>query len=276
MTKPLEQFVKINRVRFTSEKTMVRAVHCSDVLRTSKLSSTLKLETLLFDRVPLFYRDPDKIYGRLKDGYFATAFSETLHMLPNSSHFRNSHMGEIFAMLFAEEIMGLRRIYSKLSTLTTQNSNAYKMDLVMYDPNTQPVEIVFVEVKSSDKFSVDGSPVNHDKSCFSSLFSSINGYKAGDAEYDLTAARDNLKNLASNEQERVRESLKPYSGANIRTVGIVVIDNTTYNDAEIDVLATRKNNKSFDVDVVAVERFGDLADTVFTKLEHLRQAICTL
>lgn len=275
MAGDLEQFVRVNRARFTCSRSMVRTVYCSDIVCNGLINTNLKLEKLLFDRTPLFYRRPEQILDRLKDGYFATAFSETLHMLPNSTHFRQSHMGEILAMLFAEEVMGLRQIYSKLSSLSTQNSNAFKMDLVMYDPATRPVDIVFGEVKCSDKFSQDGNPVGHDKSCFSSLFESVNSYGESDQAYDLTAARDNLHTLPVDERERVRESLKPYSNANIRTVGIVVIDNTTYHDEEVSILATRKNKKTFDVDVVAVERFGNLADTVFSKLEELRKAICT-
>jgi hypothetical protein len=115
--------------------------------------------------------------------------------MPKSEGFRESHFGEILATIFAEEVMGLRQIYSKLSLLSSENSNAYKMDLILYDPTCDPVDIVLGEVKSSPKISSDGKPVGHSKSCFPSLFTSINEYSQDDSKYDLTAARDNINNL---------------------------------------------------------------------------------
>jgi hypothetical protein len=148
------------------------------------------------------------------------------------------------------------------------------MDLVLYDPNTDPVDIVFGEVKSSPKQSSDSKPVGHDKSCFPSLFNSINEYCENDSKYDLTAARDHVNSLPSPDRERVVNALKPYSNAKIRVVGIVVIDATTRNDEELSVLATRRNETTFDVDVVGVENFLDVADSVYSKLERLRDAAC--
>jgi len=270
---PLAPFVKVNRARFSCAKTMLRTVFCSELVRSSAEAS-ITLDHLIFDRTPLFYREPKKIINDLQYGYFVTPISDTLRRLPQSPSFRESHFGEILATIFAEEVMGLRRIYSKLSLLTSENSNAYKMDLVLYDPSTDPVDIVFGEVKSSPKVSPDGQPVRHDKSCFSSLFSSINGYSEDDSKYDLTAARDNVDNLQSPERERVLKSLMPYSGARTRIAGIAVIDYTTKHDSELSLLATRKNPTSFDVDVVGVENFADVADSVYSKLERLRQASC--
>jgi hypothetical protein len=271
---PLSPLIKINRAKFSCTKTMVRTVFCSELMR-SHPEARANLDKLVTDKAPLFYRKPEHIIQTLQFGYFATAISETLGQLPQSPSFRESHFGEILATIFAEEVMGLRRIYSKLSLLTSENSNAYKMDLVLYDPNTNPVDIVFGEVKSSPKQSPDGKPVGHDKSCFSSLFNSINGYSEDDSKYDLTAARDHIDScLSSSERERVLQSLMPYSNAKIRVAGIVVIDATTSNDNEVSVLATRKNATTFDVDIVGVEDFSDVADSVYSKLENLRNAAC--
>lgn len=270
---PLAPFVKVNRARFSCAKTMLRAVFCSELVRNSAEAS-ITLDHFICDRTPLFYREPEKIMNDLHLGFFTTAISDTLSRLPQSPSFRESHFGEILATIFAEEVMGLRRIYSKLSLLTSENSNAYKMDLVLYDPSTDPVDIVFGEVKSSPKFSPDGKPVGHDKSCFPSLFSSINGYSEDDSKYDLTTARDNVNHLPSSDKERVLRSLKPYSGARIRVAGITIIDHTTKHDSELTLLATRKNSISFDVDVVSIENFADVADSVYSKLENLRKASC--
>lgn len=270
---PLTPLIKVNRARFSCTKTMLRPVCCSEIIRRHP-ESVITLDGLVADKAPLFYRDPEHIIQTLQFGYFATAISETLRRLPQVPSFRESHFGEILATIFAEEVMGLRRIYSKLSLLTSENANAYKMDLVLYDPNTNPVDIVFGEVKSSPKNSSDGQPAGHDKSCFSSLFNSINVYSEDDSKYDLTAARDHVNSLPLPEKERVLDSLKPYSNAKIRLVGIIVIDSTTFDDAELSILATRKNPTAFDVDVVGIENYSDVADSVYSKLEKLREAAC--
>ena len=91
------------------------------------------------NRAPLFYRSPDQIADMLREGYFRTAFHETLLQLPTSTHFRDSHFGEILSAIFAEKVIGWRLIYSKLKLLTAENSNPYKMDLMFFDPNqSQP------------------------------------------------------------------------------------------------------------------------------------------
>jgi hypothetical protein len=270
---PFTQFVKVSRAKFGYSNGMLRTVYLSEVGYSSPAAT---LDTFVADKAPLFYRNPDKIIETLNQGFFTTAIKETLQRLPNSTSFQESHFGEIVATIFAEEVMGLRRIYSKLSLLTSQNSNVYKMDLILYDPNTDPVDIVFGEVKSSPKTSPNGVPVEHDKSCYASLFNSINKYSVSDQEYDLTLARDQVDKLPSPERERVKQALLPYSGAKIRIAGIVVIDNATKHDSEIRVLATRRNPIEFDVDVVGIEQFAKVADSVYTKLETLRKSACSL
>ena len=65
------------------------------------------------ERAPLFYRSPDDIANMLHAGYFRTAFREALLQLPTSTHFRDSHFGEILSGIFAEAAIGWRLLYSK-------------------------------------------------------------------------------------------------------------------------------------------------------------------
>lgn len=268
----LKHLVKVSRANFTCTKKMLRAVYLSEIVRSSQI---VNLEDYVVERVPFFYRESEKMIETLNHGLFTTMIKETLQRLPSSQSFQESHFGEIVATLFAEEIMGLRRIYSKLSLLTSQNSNAYKMDLILYDPGKDPIDIVFGEVKSSPKVSQNGTLPGHDSSCFASLFNSINKYSISDQEYDLTAARDNVEQLPPPERERVRKALMPYSGAKIRVAGIVVIDNSTKHDSELSVLATRKNSTKFDVDVVGIEQYAEVANSVYKKLEVVRKSVCS-
>lgn len=264
----VRQFVAVNRVPFSGVASPKRSVYMSELSRNA---NGISLEHYMAEKVPLFYRHVDSIARTLEQGYFLSAIQETLLKLPTSEHFRESHFGEIASAVFADEVMGLRKVYSKLRLLTSENSNAYKMDLVLYDPETDPVELLFAEVKSSPKTADEGLPAGHDSSCFASIFTSLNGYADRDLKFDLTAANDHLESLPCAEQERLRTALMPYSSTPKRYVAFAIIDTSTKCDDEVAVLATRRNDKKFDVDLVCMEGFPHIAQAVYEKLERLRE-----
>jgi hypothetical protein len=186
----LKPFISLSRVEMAFDgKTPRRKVFRSEIDRQVGEEA---LEGYMANRVPIFYRDPEAIAEDLRTrGYFLEAMADALARLPASEDFRNSHFGELLAAEFAVAAMGLRLLYSKLRLLTAENSNAYKMDVVMYDRSTDPVDLVFLEVKSSFKTSAV-SPAKHDKSIYADLFTSLRKYGKEDLRYDLTAARDRL------------------------------------------------------------------------------------
>lgn len=261
----IAQFFRVTRSNFTCKKKMLRCVYLSEIVTTGEAGS--ELEAYLADRVPLFYRTPERITSTLNAGYFLTAMKEALIRLPASESFRESHMGEILSGIVAEEVLGLPRLYSKLTLTTAENENPKKMDLLLYDPTTDPVELVLGEVKCSPK---DEHPALHHKSCFPSLFKSLNTYTAADIDFDLSAANDHLKTLPEPDAKRVRAALAPYAGTTVRYAGFIVIDHATKDPEEISLLATRSSTKTFDVDVLCVERFGSVADCVYSRLAELR------
>lgn len=264
MSHGLLHFIHAKRELVDGEKEAVRLVYRSEL---SAHGSQYSLHDYVSDRAPLFYRQLSAIFDDLRAGYFMTAVRTTLARLPTAESFRESHFGEIVAAIFAEEVMGLRRLYSKLSMLTAENANAYKMDLVMYDPSSDPLKFVFGEVKCSPKSEVDGLPAKHDLSCFPDLFSSMNSYTVADHSFDLTAARDNLGNIPEVDREKVRAALKPYSATLTSYAGFVVIDSSTYSADEAQVLRTRKNKKAFEVDIICVQSFPDVAKSVYASLQ---------
>ena len=268
----LSRFVRLSRARFACTKTMVRAIYVSELARYSDGD---RLESYIAEGIPFFYRDLPKIQSDLGSGYFVSSIKETLDRLPTRESFRESHFGEIAACLFAEEVLGLRKLYSKFSLLTAENSNAYKMDLLLYDPQSRPPEFVFGEVKSSPKRSLDGLPVGHDRSCFADIFRSLNSYSEDDQNFDLGCAKDRLNELPEPEQTLVRKALMPYADRRIRYAGFIVIDLSTRHDDETSVLATRRNSKVFDIDLVCVEQLPNVAHAAYDKLEQIRQA-CSL
>jgi hypothetical protein len=248
----------------------VRAVFATDIVRASSVADAPSIDAYLADRVPSFYRSPDVIAKRLQEGYMLTAVREALQALPTSESFQESHFAEIVASIVAEELLGLRVLYHKLRLNTSENSNPNKIDLVLYDPSKDPIELVLGEVKSSMKTAV---PASHDKSCFADLFNSMNKYSDTDKNFDLAAANAHLSRLPERDRELVRVALAPYSNAKTRYAGFTVIDARTRDDDELTVLATRKNTKQFEVDVLCVETLGELAKSVYERLERVRTSV---
>lgn len=265
----LNIFVRESRTRFSLDpsKTELRAVNISTILKNS---SDHNLADLVADRAPFYYREFDKVVESMQSGYFLTTIRETLKRLPNSNHFQDSHFGEILASIFVEDVIGLKKLYCKLSLNSSENQNAYKMDLLCYEQGSDPVKFVFCEVKSSNKHESEGMPPGHDKSCYADIFNSLRTYNEGDQSFDLTTLKDRLEINDEDEKKRVKDSLLPYANRTVGYVGIAVIDHSTYLEEEIPVLATRKSTKVFDVEVLCVEQYKDTSSQVYSILEKFK------
>lgn len=249
------QFLRAGRLRMQFDgKDTVRAVHRAEIARSTDVSS---LEAYMADRIPYYYKDPADIAATFEEGYFLSAIKEILKKLPSAENFQESHFGEILVGVYGEEILGLKRLYSKLTFLTAENANAFKMDVLFYRPGTDPVEFVFAEVKSSMKTAEDGLPAGHDAACFASLFSSFNRYKEGDLEFDLAMIKERMTDLPEPDREAILRSLLPHRPRLVRFAGFCVIDQSTHDESESALLATRKNDKAFDVDLLCVTQLPE-------------------
>lgn len=269
MPSGLSNFITTHRAKLTFASSGVRIVHRSAVAAEA---SGLKLAAYIADRAPEYYRSISDIIRELEGGPPLTVLKETLARLPTAESFQSSHFGEIAASLFAEEVMGLRRIYSKLSTLTAENANGYKMDLLLYDPSTDPITLVFGEVKSSDK-APGSDPAGHDRSCYASLFDSLREYSQEDLAFDMGAIKDRLSSLPESDRERIRAVLKPYTPREIRYAGFVVIDDGTFTQDEAAILSSRKSDKVFDVDLLGVDGYSVTAQGAFGRLRNVLDAL---
>jgi hypothetical protein len=182
----LQRFLRVTRAGVTCDKPPVRNVSRSDLAR---VDDDVELALFVADRAPLYYRDPELVIRDLREGNFLSAIRRTLLRLPTSAWFQKSHFAEIIASIFAEQVLGYTRLYCKLSTLTAENANANKMDLLLFDPNSQIPRFVFGEVKSSPKHAKGGLPANHRQGCFRDLLQTIDDYSTRDREFDLRHLR---------------------------------------------------------------------------------------
>jgi Cap4 SAVED domain len=261
------QFVHGGRLQMQFDgRKIVRAVHRAEVVRASELST---LEAYMADRVPYFYKDPSDIARTFEAGYFLSAVKDVLRKLPTAPSFQQSHFGEILAAVYAEEVLGLGRIYSKLAMLTAENANAFKMDVLFYRPGTDPVEFVFSEVKSSMKTADEGLPAGHDATCFANLFTSFNKYKEGDLEFDLDRIKERLSELPSSDREAIKQSLLPHRRRHVQYAGFCVIDSSTQDEQESALLATRRNAKTFDVELLCVAELPEVVGETYKMLSEV-------
>lgn len=263
----IAQFLHGGRVQLQFDgKRLLRTVHRSELLRTTDSST---LEAYMADRVPYFYKSPNAIADAFAEGYFVSAIKEVLRKLPSAESFQESHFGEILAGVYGEEILGLRRIYSKLALLTAENANAYKMDVLFYRPRTDPIQFVFAEVKSSLKTADDGLPARHDKSCFADLFNSLRRYSSGDLAFDLDRIKERLDDLPEPDRDAIRRALLPHRERMVQYAGFCVIDTSTHDENESAVLGTRRSLKVFDVDLICVAELPAIVDATYGKLSEV-------
>lgn len=266
----LSLFVRESRTKFVVDppQNEIRIVSISHI---DKAKDTRNLADFVADKAPLYYREFDKVVESLQTGYFLTMIQETLKKLPTSDHFKSSHFGEILASIFVEDIIGFKKLYCKLSLNTTENQHGFKMDLLCYVPGSNPVDFVFCEVKSSPKDVSDGMPPRHDKSCYADIFNSLREYNEGDKQFDLTIIKDNLDLNDEGEKNRVKASLLPYGIRNIGYIGIAVIDHSTFVKEEVPVLATRRSNKTFNVELLCVESYKEVSTEAYQILERYKK-----
>jgi hypothetical protein len=120
--RPFRQWVSRARSPVACEPPVQRRVYSSALEREA---NGYRLARYMADRAPSFYYDPRHIIKKIQLGYIGTAMEDVYRRLPTSKWFQQSHFAEILASIFAEEYIGWRPIYSKLSILSTENSNAY-------------------------------------------------------------------------------------------------------------------------------------------------------
>ena len=264
MNNGFEQFLVGGRLEMSFDgREPRRAVHCSEIVRASDVA---RLEDYMADRPPYFYKPASEIADAFRDGYFFSAIKQVLRKLPTAETFQDSHFAEILAGVYGEEILGLRRLYSKLALLTAENANAFKMDVLFYRPNTAPIQFVFAEVKSSTKTAEDGWPPGHDASCFASLFASLNKYKEADREFDLDRIKECMVDLPDADREAITRALLPHRARHVQFAGFCVIDISTRDLDEAAVLATRSNDKTFDVDLLCVAELPAVVAATYQRL----------
>lgn len=189
-------------------------------------------------QLPYFYR---KVEGIVAD--FASQHSALESVLalaasmPTAKSFQNSHCGEIMAAQFVEQHLNYKRLYSKLTLITSQNTNAHKMDGLFVDCATEPFKYLFVEAKSSILPTASSPTKTHRSGILKQMISSLEKYHDDDPRFELSRIRDNLAQSFPEEVACIiRRDLMPPGPSALDFVGITVTNHQTVNNDDDDFI----------------------------------------
>src|SRR3989442_10617363 len=108
------------------------------------------LAHLIAGQIPYYYRKPENIAADFSRRHNALdMIMELANKAPKTAKFRQSHCGEIFCSLYVEQVLGFRRLYSKLALTTSEDTNVHKMDAFFVDVTKTPFTYLEVEAKTS-------------------------------------------------------------------------------------------------------------------------------
>jgi len=211
-------------------------------------------------QLPHHYRTLEGITADFASGTSALeAVLALAAALPDSPSFQNSHGGEILAAHFVESHLGFRRLYSKLTLLSSQNTNAHKMDALFVRTSHDPFEYLFVEAKSSILPTEKTKTKSHRSGILKQMIESLETYGRDDPRFELSRIRDNLESkFTEHESIKIRADLVPPGPDNLRVMGVSVINAVTVNTEDDDFILCEPCETVFDYYALVVT---DLAST---------------
>lgn len=220
----------------------------------------------LSGQLPYFYRAPADIAAEIVARHHALeVLSDAVIRMPTSPKFQQSHCGEILATLFLEDILGLTRLYCKLSLKTAENSNVHKMDGFFVDLRKSPFEYYAVEAKCSILPTQKSRFSGHRFGILKQLVSSLNSYESQDRRFDLSLIRDHLEtpNFTRDQQKEIQRDLVPPGPRNLLYLGIASINKSTVNTEDDDYILSEPCSRNFSFYCIAVSDLKKLAESSY-------------
>ncbi len=227
-------------------------------------------------QIPYYYRTVEGIVADFTSQVSALeAVLDLATTVPTSTSFRNSHCGEILASHFVESRLGFRRLYSKLTLTTSQNTNVHKMDGLFVKTTVQPFQYLFVEAKSSILPTQATKTKTHRSGILTQMIDLLNAYSADDPRFELARIRDNLsKNFSDADRATIRSNLIPPGPDNLRLYGISVTNSQTINSDDDDFILSASCGATFEYYAIAVTNLAELASEAFGVWDKLKEAGC--
>jgi DNA-binding transcriptional MocR family regulator len=193
---------------------------------------------------------------------------------PTSPAFRNSHCGEILAAHFIESQLGYKRLYSKLTLTTSQNTNVHKMDGLFVKAGQQPFQYLFAEAKTSILPTTKTPTKKHKSGILNQMIGSLNAYSLDDPRFEFARIRDNLaKSFSDIDQKQIRSDLTPPGPENLKLLGVSVTNASTVNADDDDFILTAACSTPFDYYALVVTDLAALAAESYGYWDALKKAL---
>jgi hypothetical protein len=192
---------------------------------------------------------------------------------PTSPTFRNSHCGEILASHFVESKLNYKRLYSKLTLTTSQNTNVHKMDGLFVKTSPTPYEYLFVEAKTSILPTKLTPKKKHKSGILSQMIKSLNAYAADDPRFEFIRIRDNLAaNFSQAHQLQIKSDLTPPGPPNLKLLGISVTNASTVNSDDDDFILSTSCGAPFEYYALVVTDLATLATDSYGYWDSIKAA----
>jgi hypothetical protein len=221
----------------------------------------------LAGQLPQHYRSLEGIAADFSSGDSSLeAVLAMISCMPTVSSFQNSHCGEIAAAHYVEDHLGYKRLYSKLTMITSQNTNAHKMDGLFVKTDCDPFEYLFVEVKCSILPTSNTKTKTHRSGILKQMLSSLHSYHNDDPRFEYSRIRDNLeKSFPQPDASAIRSDLIPPGPENLRFLGISVTNAATINSEDDDFILSSTCNLDFDYHAIVVTDLAALSQDAYGK-----------
>lgn len=223
----------------------------------------------LSGQLPYFYREPARIAADFASRHHALEMiADIATRLPFRDKFQQSHCGEILAALFLENVLGLTRLYCKLSLTTAENTNVHKMDGFFADLRKAPYMYYAVEAKCSIQPTGSSRFSGHRYGILSQLLASLDSYTTWDKRFDLSLIRDHLEtnNFTEQQQRTIRGDLIPPGPKNLIYLGIASINQSTVCEADDDYILCSPCSEDFQFYSVVVTELKDIAKSSYARV----------
>lgn len=225
--------------------------------------------------LPYYYRTLEGIVSDFALGDYALeAILSLATNAPTSDKYRQSHCGEILGSYYLEQEMGFRRLYSKLTMTTSNNTNVHKMDGLFVDISVDPYKFLFVEGKCSILPTEKTKSKSHRSGILSQMIDSLNKYQNEEPRFELTRIRDNLdKSFDSSVAEKIKRALMPPGPENLSFMGVSVTNSSTVNQGDDDFILSEPCDTPFDYKALIVTDLSALASEAYGFWDKIKQAV---
>lgn len=234
-----------------------------------------KLSRYLGGKLPYHYRTPEKIGEDFGAEHDALEMVWSLFaQAPTSPSFQNSHCGEILSSIYLEEVLGYRKLYSKLTLTSSEDTNVHKMDGFFVKTEGAEFEYLLVEAKSSILPTAKTRFSGHRHGILKQMLTSIDGYDKEDERFDFAKIRDNLSaSFSDKEARQIKRDLIPPGPIKCSFLGMAVVNSSTVHSADDDFIISSVISHPFDFSAVIVEDLATLASESYRHGKNIMDAI---